>query len=309
MPKIRAVYDLLNNLNISYSARILSAHRTPVVMANEARNLEGNGFKVCIAAAGGSAHLPGMTASETSVPVIGLPVYSETFKGLDALYSILQMPNGIPVATVGIGQAEHAALLAAQITSLNNTGARNNIRRYRHINKKEQLNTKLNPLVGVITTPETEPDSPGLSDMMSLINSLGLNCKHLQSADDNGTFISILEQNGATAIICVGSYNHSGIVHAYNIAGKTDIPVIGLPVKVKGHNAESDINKLLFNGNTPVAVMGVNRYVNAALYAAQIAGLYFNDVRNKFTQYRAHQAEKVRKKDELLVAKGMASLQ
>ena len=109
--------DILEELEIPYEKKVVSAHRTPDLMMTYAKEAAGRGLKVIIAGAGGAAHLPGMTASYTNLPVIGVPVQSKALSGLDSLLSIVQMPGGIPVATVAIGVAgaTNAGLLAAQI--------------------------------------------------------------------------------------------------------------------------------------------------------------------------------------------------
>jgi len=111
--------DILNTLEISYEAQVVSAHRTPDLMFEYAETARARGLKAIIAGAGGAAHLPGMTASKTTLPVIGVPVQSKTLSGMDSLLSIAQMPGGIPVATVAIGNAgaKNAGLLAASILS------------------------------------------------------------------------------------------------------------------------------------------------------------------------------------------------
>jgi 5-(carboxyamino)imidazole ribonucleotide mutase len=105
----------LQEMGISYEAKVVSAHRTPKLMVDYATSAAKRGLEVIIAGAGGAAHLPGMTASLTPLPVIGVPVTSKQLKGLDSLLSIVQMPAGIPVATVSIGNARNAGLLAARI--------------------------------------------------------------------------------------------------------------------------------------------------------------------------------------------------
>jgi len=109
--------QVLDELEITYEKKVVSAHRTPDLMFQYAEEAEGRGIRVIIAGAGGAAHLPGMVASKTVLPVIGVPVKSKALKGLDSLLSIVQMPGGIPVATVAIGKAgaTNAGLLAAQI--------------------------------------------------------------------------------------------------------------------------------------------------------------------------------------------------
>jgi 5-(carboxyamino)imidazole ribonucleotide mutase len=112
--------ETLDALEVGYETRIVSAHRTPERLYAFAKGAKGQGFKIIIAGAGGAAHLPGMTASLTSLPVFGVPVESKTLSGQDSLYSIVQMPPGVPVGTLAIGQAGaiNAALLAASVLAL-----------------------------------------------------------------------------------------------------------------------------------------------------------------------------------------------
>lgn len=118
LPIMEGAISLLKELGIPYEAEIVSAHRTPQKMVSYAESAQKRGLKVIIAGAGGAAHLPGMTASFTPLPVIGVPIESRALKGLDSLLSIVQMPAGVPVATVAINGAKNAALLAAQILAL-----------------------------------------------------------------------------------------------------------------------------------------------------------------------------------------------
>ena len=115
--------EVLEELNIPYEMKIISAHRTPNLMFEYAENANQRGIKVIIAGAGGAAHLPGMTASKTILPVIGVPVKSSSLSGIDSLLSIVQMPKGVPVATVAIGASgsANAGLLSAQILALNDS--------------------------------------------------------------------------------------------------------------------------------------------------------------------------------------------
>ena len=116
-PTLREVADLLDALEVPYEARIVSAHRTPDRLWSYGTEAQGRGLKAIIAGAGGAAHLPGMVASKTIVPVIGVPVQTKALGGLDSLYSIVQMPRGFPVATMAIGSAgaANAGLMAAAI--------------------------------------------------------------------------------------------------------------------------------------------------------------------------------------------------
>jgi 5-(carboxyamino)imidazole ribonucleotide mutase len=119
-PTMKHAAETLDALGVSYEARIVSAHRTPERLYAFAKGARAAGFKVIIAGAGGAAHLPGMVASLTTLPVFGVPVESKSLSGLDSLYSIVQMPPGVPVGTLAIGQAGavNAALLAASVLAL-----------------------------------------------------------------------------------------------------------------------------------------------------------------------------------------------
>jgi 5-(carboxyamino)imidazole ribonucleotide mutase len=115
LPTLQAAAYVCRDFAIPYEMRVVSAHRTPADMAEYARTAHERGLRVIIAGAGGAAHLPGMVAAYTPLPVIGVPVPSQALNGLDALLSIVQMPGGVPVATVAIGGAKNAGLLAVQI--------------------------------------------------------------------------------------------------------------------------------------------------------------------------------------------------
>jgi 5-(carboxyamino)imidazole ribonucleotide mutase len=125
--------ELLAELGVPFEARVVSAHRTPDWMFEYASGAEGRGLKVIIAGAGGAAHLPGMVASKTLVPVLGVPVPATALQGMDALLSIVQMPKGVPVGTLAIGKAgaANAALLAAEIIGLERTEVRERLRAWR----------------------------------------------------------------------------------------------------------------------------------------------------------------------------------
>jgi 5-(carboxyamino)imidazole ribonucleotide mutase len=114
-PTMKAAADVCAGFDIPSEARVISAHRTPKDLEEYASNAVKRGLRVIIAGAGGAAHLPGVTAAFTPLPVIGVPIESKSLKGLDSLLSIVQMPPGVPVATVGIGAAKNAGLLAVQI--------------------------------------------------------------------------------------------------------------------------------------------------------------------------------------------------
>ncbi|WP_052256769.1 5-(carboxyamino)imidazole ribonucleotide mutase [Salinicoccus sp. YB14-2] len=121
-PTMKLAADMLDEFGIEYEKKVVSAHRTPKAMLEYAENAQENGIKVIIAGAGGAAHLPGMVASMTNLPVIGVPIESKSLKGLDSLLSIVQMPGGIPVATTSIGDAgaKNAGILAAKMLAISN---------------------------------------------------------------------------------------------------------------------------------------------------------------------------------------------
>ena len=121
-PVMENAAKTLEGLGISFTAEVLSAHRMPREMLDFAESAQGKGFKVIIAGAGGAAHLPGMVASLTTLPVIGVPISLANLDGMDSLLSIVQMPAGIPVATVGVDNAKNAALLAARILGVHDLG-------------------------------------------------------------------------------------------------------------------------------------------------------------------------------------------
>jgi len=134
---------VLDEFNISYEIKIVSAHRTPDFMAEYAKSALKRGIKVIIAGAGGSAHLPGMTASHTILPVIGVPIKSKSLDGLDSLLSIVQMPAGVPVATVAINGAKNAGLLAVEILSLSIKSLQQKMYDLKEKIKQDSLNKNL----------------------------------------------------------------------------------------------------------------------------------------------------------------------
>jgi len=136
---------ILSEFQVPHESHVVSAHRTPDLMASFARDAEGRGIEVIIAGAGGAAHLPGMTAAHTLLPVIGVPVESRALKGMDSLLSIVQMPAGIPVATVAIGAAgaKNAALLAVSILANSRPDLREKLRAFRTQQRDRVLAEKL----------------------------------------------------------------------------------------------------------------------------------------------------------------------
>jgi 5-(carboxyamino)imidazole ribonucleotide mutase len=132
-PTLRVASELLTELGVPHEARVVSAHRTPDLLFQYAESAEGRGIQIIIAGAGGAAHLPGMAAAKTVLPVLGVPVQSRTLNGLDSLLSIVQMPKGIPVGTLAIGEAgaANAALLAAAMLARSDRALRDRLAAYR----------------------------------------------------------------------------------------------------------------------------------------------------------------------------------
>ncbi len=145
LPTMEQAIAVCEDFAVPYEVGIISAHRTPERMVDYARNAHQRGIKVIIAGAGGAAHLPGMVASLSPLPVIGVPVTTRQLQGVDSLYSIVQMPRGIPVATVAIGNAQNAGLLAVQILGASDGQLQSQIEQYRQnlaqtvLDKQEQL--------------------------------------------------------------------------------------------------------------------------------------------------------------------------
>lgn len=131
LPVMSAACSTLEDFKVEYSLRILSAHRVPDAVAALASSARAQGYRAIIAAAGMAAHLPGVVAAYTTLPVIGVPLQSKVLDGQDALYSIVQMPPGVPVATVGIGAAKNAALLALQILATSDASLGNSLLQYK----------------------------------------------------------------------------------------------------------------------------------------------------------------------------------
>ncbi len=140
-PTMKQATDILDQFGVNYEKKVVSAHRTPNDMADYGETARDRGLQIIIAGAGGAAHLPGMLASHTTLPIIGVPIQTSALGGLDSLYSIVQMPNGIPVATVAIGKAQNAGLLALRMLSMNDSGIAGKLADY-HANLADESREK-----------------------------------------------------------------------------------------------------------------------------------------------------------------------
>ncbi len=139
LPVMDDAVKLLKEFGIGYEVKVLSAHRTPNQHAEYSKSAMSRGLKVIIAAAGGAAHLPGVTAAQTILPVIGVPIKGKSLEGMDSLLSIVQMPPGIPVATVAINGAKNAAILALSIIGVANSDIRDKLLEYKKTMEKDSL--------------------------------------------------------------------------------------------------------------------------------------------------------------------------
>jgi 5-(carboxyamino)imidazole ribonucleotide mutase len=144
LPVLKEAATILEELGVAYELTIVSAHRTPERLFTYAQEAEDRGLEVIIAGAGGAAHLPGMVAAITPLPVIGVPVKTSSLQGIDSLLSIVQMPAGVPVATVAINNAKNAGILAAQIVGVKSPAIRNSVKQYKAglanmVSKKAQI--------------------------------------------------------------------------------------------------------------------------------------------------------------------------
>lgn len=147
-PTMQHAADMLDALNVAYEVKVVSAHRTPDLLFDYAKSAQGRGIKVIIAGAGGAAHLPGMAASQTSLPVLGVPVKSRALNGIDSLLSIAQMPGGVAVGTLAIGDAgaKNAGLLAAQILATSDDALLTRIDEFR-ANQSESVLAQPDPRI------------------------------------------------------------------------------------------------------------------------------------------------------------------
>ncbi len=145
LPVVKKTIKVLEDFGVDYDAKVISAHRTPEKAFDFAKNAEKNGYEVIIGAAGKAAHLPGVLAGVSTLPVIGLPIKSSTMDGLDSLLSIVQMPKGVPVATVAINGAENAGILAVQMLSIKYDELKEKIKKYKEEmkNQVEEKNKKV----------------------------------------------------------------------------------------------------------------------------------------------------------------------
>ena len=288
LPRIEKAFGVLELLQVPFEVRVLSAHRTPKRAGGRARELEGAGFRVVIAAAGGAAHLAGVTSAETLLPVIGIPIETTQLQGIDSLLSTIQMPEGIPTGSVGVAQAENAGWMAAAIASVDNAAVRAKIRAKRGLSAAVPASKDFVALVGKAEKPAREA--------MDLLTELGVK--------DTAVFepgaIAEVEKSGARAIIAWAEAD--SLSRPAEIAAKTDIPVVAAPL-APGVVSSDFLPRMLEKG--PIASVGINRPKNAALWAAMNVAGASPTVRENLRAHRERQAEEVEKKDTKLVSQGI----
>lgn len=281
LPKLLPLFEALESAKVRYRAGILSAHRTPERMAETARALRRDGFKLSIAAAGGAAHLPGMTASETSLPVIGVPIAGRVLDGIDSLYSIVQMPEGVPVGTVGIDDAEAAREAAIRIIALS-----------------------------VPQDPAGDRPAVGIADFTGGSEDVGVLERELEGLGIEARRMDISPSAGSvpelwSIIACARLELSESIVSVRRLVARTCRPVVVLPLLEPGVLLDGSRNANLLarclapasEGEMPPIAMGVNRPRNAALFAARIAGVRSERFLDLVEERSAHLAADVKVKD------------
>lgn len=288
LPRIEKAFAVLESLQVPFEVRVLSAHRTPKRAGSRARELEGAGFRVVIAAAGGAAHLAGVTSAESLLPVIGIPIETTQLQGIDSLLSTIQMPEGIPTGSVGVAQAENAGLMAAEIASVDNPAVRSKLRARRGLSTDVPASKDFVALVGKAEKPAREA--------MDLLTELGVK----DAAVFEPGAIAEIEKAGARAIIAWAEAD--SLSRPAEIAAKTDIPVVAAPL-APGVVPSDFLPRMLEKG--PIASVGINRPKNAALWAAMIVAGASASVRDNLRAHRERQAEEVEKKDTKLVTQGI----
>ncbi len=276
IPKIKSIYEILDLLEVPYQKRILSAHRTPMAMITEAQNLKKNGFKVSVAAAGGSAHLAGMTASETVLPVVALPVKTSLGDGLDSLLSMIQMPPGIPNACVGIDDGKSAGILATRMAYFYDRDIRKKIAKLENKKIQDEGNIQNNPIKKINIISENFKNSD-----FSLLGKMGINYEINQKIN---SFIPVLYVDD---FLDINKSLNNNIEHVSVLC----------PMVSNDNSEKFNFSEFTKNVKSSVGNAGVNRLNNGLLLMAQILGNYFPEVAENFQNYRDDLARIVKEKD------------
>jgi 5-(carboxyamino)imidazole ribonucleotide mutase len=267
--------QVLDHLQVVYEAKVVSAHRTPDYLFEYADQAEKRGLSLIIAGAGGAAHLPGMAAAKTVVPVIGVPVEATPLNGLDALLSIMQMPSEVGVATVGPKGAEKAARFAVAALAARNPALRGAVPK-------------------VVILAKDKADLPVLSYSEQYLAKLGT-CYETVVLDPNGRDAQLadLQAKGA-AVFIAGS--HAGIGFACDVGKATALPVLAVPMLTPPVQCIDEFLRPFFDLPAGVATFAVGKpgAINAALFAAAIISGNGSETWKKLNQMRQDQVKRVR---------------
>lgn len=289
------MFFILDQLDIEYDLGILSAHRTPHEMMAKAEGLAQEGFAVCIGSAGGSAHLPGMTASETPIPVIALPVKTSFLDGLDSLLSMVQMPPGIPNGAVGINQSKSAAFAAAQIAYMGDAQVMQKICELRNIPYQEHTPQSRVAIVG------SKQKNLGIEFEKALELLKTFNVEAIEYDINEEGFLNQAIESGCSALYFICDIQKEGIVQCQYLAKSTFLPFVVIPYfENKISVSPTFFHQILSNEAT--LSMGINQFSNGALYCLQIIGNKNASVRNKFNEYRRDLSDSVKQKNKKLQA-------
>ena len=287
---------MLEKNNIGYDVRITSAHRTPDEMALFAKNAKVNGYDVIIAGAGGAAHLPGMTASITGVPVLGVPIRTRSMDGIDSVLSILQMPAGIPVATVGINNAKGAAELV--VNMLNRAGANPvgaNTVQVRYDEKqvaKEEVDLVVNalalyglPAELVRCVEEQEAKEAQKAQLMQKVQAV-------QEIDENAHLVGVINLGDNT------------LEELEALVRETPhLPLLTMPIKgnvfADFAGAQESLRSIwqVSNNTLPLAMLAVNGFQNAGIMMAKIAGIHDPKIYQRVVEQQELLRKQVQEKD------------
>ena len=307
LPVLKGAFEQLKKLGIPFEAHVYSAHRTPAEAAAFATFARESGFGVLIAAAGKAAHLAGALAAQTTLPVIGIPVKSSTLDGLDALLSTVQMPSGMPVATVAIDGAANAALLAAQILAVEDETLAEKLLAMRKAQRSfvcltaKEVSTFMKKVAVIMGS---DSDLPVLKGAFEQLKKLGIPFEaHVYSAHrtpaEAAAFATFARESGFGVLIAAaGKAAHL----AGALAAQTTLPVIGIPVKSSTLDGlDALLSTVQMPSGMPVATVAIDGAANAALLAAQILAVEDETLAEKLLAMRKAQHDAVIAKDAALV--------
>ncbi|KAJ0079786.1 hypothetical protein Patl1_23254 [Pistacia atlantica] len=274
---------ILSMCGVPYEVRTISAHRTPRMMLDYALSAQERGIRIIIAGDSSAAHLPGMVAALTPLPVIGVPLRASALDGLDSLLSVVQMPRGVPVATVAIDNARSAGLLAAKMLGVNgNVDLLARVSQYQEdagddvLKKAEKLQKDVTPHVEIIMGSDS--DLPVMKDAAKILSLFDVPHKvKIVSAHRTPemmfTYASSAQDQGISIIIA----GAGGAAHLPGmVAALTPLPVIGVPVRSSALNGiDSLLSIVQMRGDVPVATVAINNATNAGLMSQ-----YLKDIKN-----------------------------